>query len=433
MRALCFLFTALLCGSFHTVWAGEFQVDPGCETYGAWVNQTNPRTDTTGLQNGNFPEGSDSTYWGTRLVAPLGSVATVHGRYPRGRFISFQIYTSDVLVDFLSDTEIQPDPGENNPFVSGTEQGTFTAHLVFGPEPAQPAPNTLYTGTLTNVLMTYRLYHSTNPDDPAGDSFDPVLPDLWLEGEYLSSCPVRPIIEPEDLTVWGRLDNADFIGSAPSDAARLLARPSPRWTIQDPFSAHFFPNGDNYYLAVLLSREFLRPNTNNDLFVVRFKTPTFPKTRSGEAVYLDREVRFWSLCTDDPYTTNVNRCIPDSDAILNEYGFATFVISDPGGKPTDAALSGFDAQWLPWGALEQVDDVVYDRRERPWGTDTPVHYYNTLIYRQTKANPSFARSIVNILEYPWYERRQRMGAYWPVSGYCSTADFETFGVGCIWQ
>ncbi len=85
-------------------------------------------------------------------------------------------------------------------------------------------------------------------------------------------------------------------------------------------TGHYFSNGDNYYLGASLSREFLTPNTDKEIYVVRFKSPTLPHTRQGEAAYEDRQVRFWSLCTDDPYTTNVNRCVADSDALLDANG-----------------------------------------------------------------------------------------------------------------
>jgi hypothetical protein len=300
--------------------------------------------------------------------------------------------------------------------------------LVFGPKPAIPSPNTLYTGTLTAVSLVYRIYHATDPEDLPGGA---ALPDLWLNGESLSPCPVRPVIVPEDATVWGRLDNGDWFGTPPSPSSQLPAYNPPRSSIKDPFTTPYFPNGDNYYHVTTLSRQFLYPNTSKNLFVIRFKAPTYPKTRSGEPVHADRQVRFWSICTDDPYTTNVHRCIPDDDALLDPNGYATFVISDPGSKPSDEALARFHARWLVWGALALPTDVVYDRDDIPWGIDTPVHYYNTVIYRQTRANPSFAESLANVTKRPRSEWKAAMDAYWPVLGYCTKANFETYSVGCL--
>ncbi len=408
------------------------EVDPGCEEYGAWTTQANPRTDTMSTNNHDFPEGSDTTYFMTYLPSsPLGVVVTIAGRYPRARYVSLQVYVGDILLDSVTGTAIQPDPGQNNPFVSGMEQGTFTAYLIYGQKPSNPAPNTIYTHGFAEVTLIYRLYHTTDPDSPAGEAYDPVLPDVWLDGIYLSSCPPRPVIYPEDLTPWGRLSNGDWIGTPPTPDLQIPAQNPPPWWITGPWGTHYFPNADNYYFATMLSREFLSPNTEDDLFVLQFNTPGFPNTRAGEPAWLNRQVRFWSVCTDDPYTTNVNRCVPDSDALVDSYGFATFVISDPGGKPSDAALAQFHARWLPWGALASEEDVMTDRQGQSWGVDTPLHYYNLVLYRQTSAQDWFVRSMKNISQYPWTLQPALMGPYWPVSGYCATEEFEAAGLACI--
>jgi hypothetical protein len=402
-----------------------------CDGSQAWSGQSNPATDPVGLSNTNFPEASSTTYFSTPMTASLGSIVTIRGQFPLARFMSFETYAGDQMIDYLDDTYILPDPDQNNPYVSGSANGTYTAYLVFGDKPSNPAPNTVYTGPYTSSNLRYRIYHSTDPNDPAGSATTPILPDLWLNGQYLSSCPIQPIVLPADATVWGRLDNGPWIGTLPTSTSKLNATNPVPWTIQDPLSAHFFPNGANYYMGAMLSRQFLQPNTSKNLFVVRFKSPTYPKTRSGEPVWVDRQVRFWSLCTDDPYTTAVIRCIPDDAAMLDANGFAAFVISDPAARPSDAAMTKFKATWVAWGALNLPTDVLYDRSQGAWGLSTPVNYYNMLIYRQTDANPSFTQSFLNVSLLPLAQQKAAMGSYWPAGGYCSTANFESYGVGCV--
>lgn len=397
----------------------------------AWPVQEGPASDTTGLRNTNYPEASTTTYWRNPIEATLGSVVVLRGRFPRARFMSLEVYRADTPVDQLSDVDILPDPGQNNPFVGGAEFGTYSVTLVFGPRPSEPQPNTLYTDGLTTVEMIYRLYHATDPDDPAGRAGLPVLPDLALDGVPLDSCAVQPFLADPDAMPWGRLDNADWIGTPPRRRARLPASDPPVWEVRDPDGLHYYPNGANYYMTTQLSREFLQPFTPHNLYVVRFKAPTFPMTRSGEPVSSSRQVRFWSLCTNDPYTSNVNRCLPDDDAVLDDQGRATYVISDPGARPSDEALARHQARWLPWGALQYDDDVVYDRMARVWGTDTAVHYYNKLLYRQTLAADSFTQSFKAVAPLPAGEQPAAMGAYWPVGGYCSTRGFALWGLGCI--
>ncbi len=119
-------------------------------------------------------------------------MVTVKGRYPRARFFSMQIYTGDQLVDFISDTLIVPDPGENNPFIMGWSQGTYMVNVVFGLKPPDPPRNTLHTSILTKVRILYRIYHATNPNDPSAETNNPTLPGVWLNGTYLPSCPKMP-------------------------------------------------------------------------------------------------------------------------------------------------------------------------------------------------------------------------------------------------
>ena len=410
-------------------------------TPGGWLNkgsdsscaawrQSGPESDRSGFRNTNFPEASSTTYWSTQLSGNPGEVVVVKGRYPFARFTALELYTTDMLVDHLADVDIQPDPGQSNPYVSGAEAGTYTVTVLYGSKPSNPAPNTLYTGTLTSVTLMYRIYHSTDPTDPAGGATNPVLPTILVRGQPLVSCPVQPFLEVENVTPWGRLDDADFIGSAPSPDMQIPAFDPPVWFLADPYEGHYFPNGANYYLGTILSREFLQPNTDKALFVVRLKAPTFPNTRRGEPVYADRQVHFWSMCTDDPYTTNVNRCMPDDRVVLDDAGFATFVFSDRSTKPADWLLTKFKANWIALGALKRPTDVVYDRAWRPWGIDTPVHYYNVLVYRQTLAAPSFTQSFANVIKLPQDQWVAAMGDYWPVGGYCSSAAFAAVGYAC---
>jgi hypothetical protein len=302
--------------------------------------------------------------------------------------------------------------------------------VVFGAAPNPPAPNTIYTGALTQVRLIYRIYHATNPSDPTGGTA--VLPSLTVNASVLTNCPVEPYL-PANSTPWLRLANDNWTGTLPTGNQVLSVKDPAPWIVVNPDTAHFFPNGADFYITILLSRQYLAPNTPNQVFVVRFLAPTFPNTRAGQPVYTASQVRFWSICTDDPYTTGVNRCVSDDETIINSNGYVTFVICDPGSAPPAAALTRYSAVWLPWGALASSSDVVYDRQGKAWGTNTPVFYYNQIIYRQTEASPTFTQSFQNVYPLPYAQQPGAMGNYWPVSGYCTTAAFEAQGVGCLKQ
>jgi hypothetical protein len=82
----------------------------------------------------------------------------------------------------------------------------------------------------------------------------------------------------------------------------------------------------------------------------------------------------------------------------------TFVISDPADKPSDAALASHQANWIPWGG---------------------IFYDGVVIYRHMLPASSFAEAIQNVPE--GADAAAIMGDYFPRSGYCSTAGFESGG------
>jgi hypothetical protein len=182
-------------------------------------------------------------------------------------------------------------------------------------------------------------------------------------------------------------------------------------------------------MSAILSREYLAAPYNYDLAVMRMRAPTFADTQAGVPPYADADMRFWSVCTDEPFSTGVTRCIPD-DKAANVNGFVTFVISDPGMKPDLRIMRQWGAEWLAWGALAPGDSI-YDARETLLTNADGVYYYNTVIYRQTVSNPDFAASIANVADLSPSQAQAIMGDYYPQIGYCSLQDFETLGPDCL--
>jgi hypothetical protein len=417
-----------------TVHLGFAQIpDSSCEAYEAWQAQANVRSDALGIRNIAFPE-VNGTYWATPLEAPLGTEVLIRGRYPRARYMAFHLYDSERnVVGAINDADINPNPGQNNPFRSGGAQGTYTIRIVFDRQHLLKPPNTIYTGGLTKVLLLYRVYYPDNPNDLAGDAFDPQLPTIIMNGRVLSSCPPRPIITPEDATVWGRLDNGDWAGTVPTEPSPALVRNPPVWNLVVPNRiTPFYPSADNSYMYALISREYLRPPHNYDMVVLKFRAPTFTNTQAGEPPYWSnttRQVRFWSICQYDTISTGAVRCLSDDEAMQRD-GFVTLVISDPSKRPSNQVLLQHAASWLPWGAL-QPGDFVYDINLDVLTNEQPVHYYGTVMYRQTLPNPSFSQSILAVSQLPATQWKSAMGDYWPKIGYCTAAQFNLLGGECI--
>jgi hypothetical protein len=68
--------------------------------------------------------------------------------------------------------QLAPDPGSSNPFVPGADrtvtQRSYTAFIEVGSRPAQPAPNTLYTGDSQGGTFLYRVYVPDSGRDQKG-------------------------------------------------------------------------------------------------------------------------------------------------------------------------------------------------------------------------------------------------------------------------
>lgn len=423
---------ALFFFAFFAVGQGQTSnPDPGCETYQAWQIQGGVKSDAIGYRNVAYPE-ANATYWGTVLQLPAGTDMVIRGRFPSSRYTALQLYDSQSnVIDAIGDQDILPDEGQNNPYQAGTEAGTYTVRVVFGRKPRQSAPNTIYTNLVPDVLLLYRIYYPTDPANLAGNTGNPALPDIYQNGALLSTCPPRPIIQPEDNSTWGRLDNADFSGVRP--ATVVPASNPPAWvlSVTNPLTL-FYPSKDNSYMTALVSRDYLKAPFNFDMVVVQFKAPTFANTHGGEPPYWansTRQVRFWSVCTNEIQSTGVVRCAPDYQTPQRN-GYATIVISDPSKRPTDAVLNQFGATWLPWGAL-LPGDTVYDIFRTPLDNSSGVFYQGSVMYRQTAANPSWDQSFTAVGQLPREQWKTAMGDYWPAIGYCRLSTFNQSGAGCI--
>ena len=403
--------------------------DPDCNNYQAWQIQVNPRADATG-KNNSYMTDVNATYWGTVLSRRLGTSLTIKGRYPAARYFSLGVYdTGEKYLDSIRDVGIDPDAGQNNPYRAGSSaaQGTYTITLNFGNPPANPPPNSIYTSDRANIELIYRIYYSDNRNDLTGETTNPVLPAIFDSGTALRSCPPNPIIVPQTATVWGRLDQMNFTGS--SAPAFRMSNP-PVWNasgVNGTFQPLFSP--DNGYLTAYISRKYLAAPYANNMVVIRMRAPTFADTQAGAPPWTTAQVRYWSVCTNEVKSFWSVRCTAD-DIAVNTNGFVTFVISDPAYRPSSNVLSQWGATWIAWGALEPNDSLITTNGTVLTNADG-VFYNDSVVYRQTAADPNFAQSIENISQLPAGSQQAAMGDYWPQIGYCSAADFQSKGAGCL--
>jgi hypothetical protein len=377
--------------------------------------------------NAGWPD-NNATYWYAHYTATPGSRIALRGEYPAARFFVIDVYDqkANPYTPELRDATLQPDLGSKNPFTTPSSRGThrYSAFIEFGPAPTVRAPNTIYAGTTVdgtqpNVagLLTLRVYL---PNDPTSDAGGVALPSAALELPGADSVPLGACPVPDDVSVQPALSDAiqdlGYPAGAPAVAPFPLANNPPQWTANTNPNADWLardtlglpddtprsgvglltsPNMS--YISTRISR------AHGEVFVMRAKAPTSPNTRAGQWVGTPTQVRYWSVCEFSTMTGQTAACLSDHEIVRDAKGMYTVVISDPAHRPATAA------NWLPIGD-------PYDG----WPN-----------VRQYLPNPQFREGIGNLP--PGADLGSAMGAYLPVSGYCSVAAFEVARAACISQ
>lgn len=307
-------------------------------------------------------------YYGANYAAAPGTEIVIHGRYPHARYISFNVYDSALRpIESLSDLQLFPDPGAVNPFVAGAdrngEQRGYTARIVFAKAPDKRPPNTMYVDPAASPggLILYRIYLPDRDRDATGDVGLPTVTVVPAGGDAEASSPCTNVEKPSvtginellaqsgtpadppargpDPPLWRK-----FVNFASAVAVTVTGSPAIGGVDLDQAggSGGFLSNRDNAYVAAQLERG------HGQVSVTRVKAPVAPDTRDGAAVMPAGQVRYWSMCENDPNTQRYVACTPDDRAVLDREGFATFVVSTPANRPANATAR-CGVNWLPWG------------------------------------------------------------------------------------
>src|ERR671923_356354 len=93
-----------------------------------------------------------AVYWASHYTAVPGTRIRIEADFPYARYTSWNLYDSQAKpIAGLNDQEIQADPGSSNPFLPGANRlatpRRYTAFIEFAKAPANPRPNTIYTGS----------------------------------------------------------------------------------------------------------------------------------------------------------------------------------------------------------------------------------------------------------------------------------------------
>jgi hypothetical protein len=390
----------------------------------SWSAESNP--DAVNIA---FPD-EGATYWGTQTVSIPSTGLVIRGRFPHARYFSLHAYDPALRpVGSLYDTQIDPSSGVNpyrrpgDPTKAAPVDGSYVVRILPTAPPAKPEPNTIYMGAThegapnPQGIVLYRVYVADDPRDPTGGVG---LPDVSMQvGDGAAEVPFGQCDITGQLPDTG-LNKTIRESSYPSGVSFPIAAKAdtspPNWekffgystvvkgvagdnaaTQQVPSGGGFLSNQQNDYIGTGINRKY------GSVVVFRMRMPTFPDTRAGEPAWLPRQVRYWSICQNEPFTQRYVACVGDADAVLGQDGYGTFVISDPADRPANADRA-HGVNWLPWGG------TYPDGR---------------IIYRQMVPAPDFTQAFAPIT--PDEDLRTALGAYYPVTAYCTKARFEQGG------
>jgi hypothetical protein len=361
----------------------------------AWPVMANPTT-----LNVAYPD-SDATYYGLILPGVTGETLTIDGQFPHARYMSFTAYDEETTpVDNLNDQEIVPTPGSTNPFLFGANRTAshrnYAVTVVFGPEPAHPAPNHLYTtdasGSLRSpaFIVIYRIYlPDAGLDALGGVSLPNVTVHLHGVSTTLPNCP--SVSAPAASALNQSI--ADLV--LPRLPLSTGATSPPVWHKASAGLVSFFSNPDNNYLTLLLGESL------GNVVIIRGRMPTFPLTDQGQATMGGGQVRYWSMCSNEQLTTRYWGCIADYQMAIPPSRQYIVVVSTAAARPSNA-LQKCGINWLPWGPAPD----------------------SLLLMRNMLPSPSFTQSVQDARV---GHEALDMGPYYPSVSYTTAAGVERLG------
>jgi hypothetical protein len=109
------------------------------------------------------------------------------------------------------------------------------------------------------------------------------------------------------------------------------------------------------------------------------------------------QLRYWSICTNDQFTTRYVACRADEQIRLDRKDYFTVVVSDPAHRPP---------------SLRRTDNWI------PAGPYSGTH----IILRHMLPAPDFAGAMQRVEDIS--DPASSMGEYYPNTRACSTASFE---------
>lgn len=279
---------------------------------------------------------SDNAYVGLRIT----------GEYGYARYMSYNLYESEYGSSFgdvfgsLTDFQINPSPGNVNPYVAGVDPNAPNREYVVTVMPDGYATGTeenllTYDPAKINVLSVIIRYYVPEVSDVAG------VPLPTIEAfDVRNPTETRPLPELYSLAgipmpVFGYILHPIF-QTMVDDTMRFYHAPGPG----------LYPNADNLYL---ISAVKLGPN---EILLVRVRPPT---CALENADFGKTDVRYWSVnqgsrITSTPYGMH------DIEFQVSADGYVYIAI---GHKRMRAAAEERGYNFMPWQVKRNTGIVLY--------------------------------------------------------------------------
>jgi len=384
-----------------------------------------------------YPDSSVSYWIAVYNLPPDGAQITFEHRFPHSRFMSLTSYLSTgATVDQLTDREIVPANGATNPFAEGNPRNDphrlFSVTVKSAELPAAPGPTTeniLYDGTADTTVprvLVYRNYVSDDGTDSTGNAGLPRVTLHMADGSIVQgeeACEILNIPFQPSAFLFPEDTYAELRATDPSQNPPVLRAQYTRefqWRCSfdgdcsdtPPRESPLFPNKDNATLYGFLSRKY------GEVLVFRGKIPETPKTfEGGNGVFMEGELRYWSICQNEYYSTKGKGCLFDEQVSINDDGFYTIVTSRPEDRP-DNATEECGVGFIPWPDDGDGFGIVEGRESH---TDDAY-----LIVRNTLPSADFQQAIQNTQTSG--DEVEVLGEFLPKGQYFTKTEFE--GLGC---
>ncbi len=276
----------------------------------------------------------------------------IQGEFPNTRYMSFNVYNLQDKSTQGSIVDAQIKAAQ--PFVvdSKKRDDRFTIHILPEKYANSKLPNKLtFLDEGKFLLVVMRLY-DFNQDNYGGVSLPTVQAFELGEKDKLKSLPLPRALNLRKYVNAPKIAE-DIWFMYESENLKALDGPHQRVPY---FTLPFFrvigegmiQNNDNLYLLSAVTKK------KNELYILKFKSPTFVKTTEDIG---NTDVRYWSVNIGDDISYDFN-ALKDEDCLIDEQGFVTIVIGE-GDADLKGRVAALGFNFMEWNVPRNKGFIIY--------------------------------------------------------------------------